>query len=72
MKIPALALLLVLAASCKKTYHCTCNTIDTKLGFVNEQHYTVKEKNESDAMTHCVHNYENSGYATGGDNCNVN
>jgi hypothetical protein len=53
--------------SCKKTYHCACNSLTSNQqggGYVNQTQYTVKERSEENAQTKCLEKYNESQYAT--------
>lgn len=57
----------VFLASCKKTYHCTCNTTSTALqngGYVNQAQYTEKAFSQEAAHDKCLETYRNSDYVT--------
>jgi hypothetical protein len=52
-------------ASCKKTYHCTCNTTSTALqngGYVNQTQYTVKMYGQEAAHDKCIEMYQETDY----------
>lgn len=52
-------------ASCKKTYHCTCNTTSTALqngGYVNQTQYTVKMYGQDAAHDKCLEMYKETDY----------
>ncbi len=52
-------------ASCKKTYHCTCNTKSYVLqngGFVNQAQYTVKMYGQEAAHDKCLEMYNETEY----------
>jgi hypothetical protein len=64
-KLIIFAFIVVTAASCKKTYHCTCNTTSTALqngGYVNQAQYTFKEWNQDAAHQKCIDKYMESDY----------
>jgi hypothetical protein len=51
--------------SCKKTYHCTCNTTSTALqngGYVNQAQYTEKQYNQDAAHQKCLDRYKETDY----------
>ncbi len=76
-KINVIIIICVILVSCKKNYTCVCNTINiqgigtSQSPYINEETYHVKEKNTSAATSNCAKQYEASGKATGGVNCNV-
>jgi hypothetical protein len=64
-KLSILFTAVVFLASCKKTYHCTCNTTSTALqngGYVNQAQYTVKMYGQEAAHDKCLDMYNNSDY----------
>lgn len=66
-KLSILFTAVVFLASCKKTYHCTCNTKSMALqngGYVNQAQYTVKKYNQDAAHDKCLEMYNNSDYVT--------
>ena len=66
-KLFILVIAVVSFASCKKTYHCTCNTTSTALqngGYVNQAQYTVKMYGQEAAHDKCLDMYRNSDYVT--------
>ncbi len=66
-KLFILFTVVVFLASCKKTYHCTCNTTSTALqngGYVNQVQYTVKMYGQDAAHDKCLDMYKNSDYIT--------
>jgi hypothetical protein len=57
----------VFLASCKKTYHCTCNTTSYVLqngGHVNQTQYTVKMYGQEAAHDKCLDMYRQTEYVT--------
>ena len=67
-KLFILFTVVVFLASCKKTYHCTCNTTSTALqngGYVNQVQYTVKMYGQEAAHDKCLEDYKNSSYVAG-------
>lgn len=70
-KLFILPFLLVSITSCKKEYTCSCYTIHERRGTVNNANYTIKEKKKEDAHAKCINQYEASGLATWGANCDV-
>ena len=66
-KLSILFMAVVFLASCKKTYHCTCNTTSTALqngGHVNQTQYTVKMYGQEAAHDKCLDMYRNTDYVT--------
>lgn len=66
-KLFILFVAVVFLASCKKTYHCTCNTKSYVLqngGYVNQAQYTVKMYGQEAAHDKCLEMYNNSDYVT--------
>ena len=66
-KLFILFTVVVFLASCKKTYHCTCNTTSTALqngGYVNQAQYTVKMYGQEAAHDKCLDMYRQSSYVT--------
>ncbi len=64
-KLFILVVAVVFLASCKKTYHCTCNTTSTALqngGYVNQTQYTVKMYGMEAARDKCMERYKESDY----------
>jgi hypothetical protein len=64
-KLLFLVTVVISLASCKKTYHCTCNTTSTALqngGYVNQAQYTFKEWNQDAAYNKCMDKYKESDY----------
>jgi len=57
--------------SCKKEYKCHCNTQHPRRGFVNDSDYTFKEKKKEDALAKCIQQYDESGLAVWGINCEI-
>lgn len=66
-KLSILFVAVVFLASCKKTYHCTCNTTSTALqngGHVNQTQYSVKMYGQEAARDKCLDMYRNTEYVT--------
>ena len=66
-KLFILFTVVVFLASCKKTYHCTCNTASTALqngGYVNQVQYTVKMYGQEAAHDKCLDMYRQTDYVT--------
>lgn len=68
MKNLFFCLALMVFFSCKKQFHCTCNTVTSGAqggAFTNQAQYTFKEFSKDEAQSKCETKYNNSGYSTG-------